>query len=286
MTPTAGGLRSRPAHRWLLRCGAAAGPLFISVFTIEGARRADYKPLRHPVSSLALGTRGWVQVVNFAATGMLYLAGAVGLSRASDSDGCGRLGPVALGLAGVGLLGSAAFRTDPVSGYPPGTLPTPTEPTAAGSLHTVAALPIFLGIPAVALASALRFHRVGRQGRALYSAATSLSMLTGMRLFGAGFGQASPRLTDHAGLFQRATIVSGFAWLTALSVRALLQPPVTAETVRSLCREALCEDTSDPQTHHTPSTEALDRTGLHLSPASRGSCRTGHTLSSDRGGPA
>lgn len=220
MTPTGGVRRSQSAHRWLLHCGAAAGPLFISAFTIEGARRPDYKPLRHPVSSLALGRRGWVQVANFAVTGMLYLAGAAGLARASDPDGCGRLGPVALGLAGVGLLGSAAFRTDPVSGYPPGTPDTLSEPTAAGSLHTVAALPIFLGIPVVALASAWRFHRAGRHGWALYSAATSVSMLTGIRLFGAGFGQASPRLTDRAGLFQRATIVSGFAWLTALSVRA------------------------------------------------------------------
>ena len=220
MTSTGGALRSQSAHRWLLRCGAIAGPLFVSVFTVEGARRPDYTPLRHPVSSLALGSRGWVQVANFAATGMLYLAGSVGLSRSSDADGCGQLGPVALGLIGVGLLGSAAFRTDPVSGYPPGTPPTPSEPSAAGSMHNVAALPIFLGVPAVALACAWRFHRAGRQGWALYSAATGVSMLAGTGLFGAGFGQASPRLTDRAGLFQRATIVSGIAWITALCARA------------------------------------------------------------------
>lgn len=219
MTSTGGVLPSQSARRWLLRCGAIAGPLFVSVFTIEGARRPDYNPLRHSVSSLALGRHGWVQVANFGATGMLYLAGAVGLSRSSDSDGCGRLGPVALGLTGVGLLGSAAYRTDPVSGYPPGTPDTPSEPTAAGSMHNTAALPIFLGIPAVAFACAWRFHRLGRRGRALYCAATGVSMLAGTGLFGAGFGQTSPRLTDHAGLFQRATIVSGFAWLTALSVR-------------------------------------------------------------------
>jgi hypothetical protein len=73
--------RSRPGRRALLRSGAAAGPLFVSVFSIEGARRPDYKPLRHPVSSLSLGPRGWVQAANFATTGMLYLAGAAGLAR-------------------------------------------------------------------------------------------------------------------------------------------------------------------------------------------------------------
>lgn len=211
---------SVPASRGLLRCGAAAGPLFVSVFLVEGARRPDYEPLRHPVSSLSLGRRGWVQVANFAATGMLYLAGAAGLSRWPDPDGCSRLGSVALGATGLGLLGSAAFRTDPISGYPPGTRDTPSEPTATGAMHNIAALPIFFGIPAAALACAWKFRRAGRRGWSLYSAATSVLTLTGMGLFGAGFSQTSPQLTDRAGLLQRVTIATGFAWLTALSIRA------------------------------------------------------------------
>jgi hypothetical protein len=41
-----------------------------------------------------------------------------------------------------------------------------------------------------------------------------------MGLAGAGFNQA-PRLVNFAGLLQRMAIVTGFAWLTALCVRAL-----------------------------------------------------------------
>jgi hypothetical protein len=108
-----------PGRRGLLRCGAAAGPLFVSVFLIEGARRPDYKPLRHPVSSLSLGPRGWIQVANFATTGMLYIAGATGLARSPGRTACSRIAVAALGSAGLGLLGSAMFHTDPVSGYPP-----------------------------------------------------------------------------------------------------------------------------------------------------------------------
>ena len=37
---------------------------------------------------------------------------------------------------------------------------------------------------------------------------------------GAGFGQA-PRLVKLAGLVQRASIATGFGWLTALSAQAL-----------------------------------------------------------------
>lgn len=42
----------------LLVCGMAAGPLFTLAYVVEGATRADCKPLRHPVSSLALGRAG------------------------------------------------------------------------------------------------------------------------------------------------------------------------------------------------------------------------------------
>jgi hypothetical protein len=206
--------------RVLVRCGAAAGPLFVSVFLIEGARRPGYQPLRHPVSSLALGPRGWVQAANFAATGTLYLAGAAGLARSPDPAARSRIAAAALGATGIGLLGSAAFRTDPVSGYPPGTPGAPARPTATGTIHTVAALPIFLGIPAAASACAWQASRSGRPGWAAYSAATAAAMLAGMGLAGQGFSQA-PRFVSHAGLFQRAAIVAGFSWLTAVSV----QPP-------------------------------------------------------------
>lgn len=208
--------RSRPGRRGLLSCGAVAGPLFVSVFLIEGARRPDYKPLRHPVSSLSLGPQGWVQVANFAATGALYVAGAAGLARSPGQAAFGRIAAAALGATGLGLLGSAVFRTDPVSGYPPGTPDAPAETTATGTMHTVAALPIFLGIPAAALACTWRFHRSGRPGWAAYSAATGASMLATMGLAGSGFSQ-DPRLVNYAGLFQRTAIVTGFSWLTALS---------------------------------------------------------------------
>jgi Protein of unknown function (DUF998) len=212
--------RPKPVARALLCCGAAAGPLFVTVFSVEGAKRKDYKPLRHPVSSLSLGPRGWVQVANFAAAGTLYLAGAAGLSRTLDPVLGNRLGPALFSVVGLGLVGSAAFTTDPVSGYPPGTPNAPAELTRRMTMHGVAALPVFLGIPTAAFAYAQRFHRSGSPSYARFSTATGVTMLATMGLAGAGFNQA-PGLVNLAGLCQRAAIVSGFAWLTGLSARAL-----------------------------------------------------------------
>jgi hypothetical protein len=209
------------AHtRRLLRCGVAAGPIFVAVFMLEGAVRDGYRPLRHPVSSLALGPRGWIQTANFAVAGTLVLAAAAGLARAGRPAVSGPATPVLIGAAGAGLIGSAVFTTDPVSGYPPGTPDALTHPSPVGTAHNLVAIPVFTGLPAAALACGWRFWRASQHRFGLYSAGTAVTMLTAMGLAGAGFGQ-SPRLVSLGGLFQRASIITGFAWLTTLSARAL-----------------------------------------------------------------
>ena len=45
-------------------------------------------------------------------------------------------------------------------------------------------------------------------------------MLTGFGLASAAFSQAPP-LVNRGGLFQRACVTTGFAWLTALAMRRL-----------------------------------------------------------------
>jgi hypothetical protein len=75
----------------LLGCGAVGGPLFVAAFTIEGAARPAYDPMREPVSALALGNRGWTQSTNFIGTGLLMLALSAGLRFAADPSGFARM---------------------------------------------------------------------------------------------------------------------------------------------------------------------------------------------------
>jgi hypothetical protein len=211
--------------RWLLRCGLWAGPAFTAVFLAEGTVRQDYRQLRHPVSSLALGPRGWVQTANFTVTGAAFLAGAAGLRLAGDRVPGGRTGPALVAAAGAGLIMAAAFPTDPVRGYPPGTPDLPGTPSRIGIAHNLAAVPVFIGLPAAALCYGWRSWRAGeRPGFAACCAATAVTMPVTMGLAGAGFGQ-SARLAGYGGLFQRASIIAGFGWLTAASARALRRIP-------------------------------------------------------------
>jgi hypothetical protein len=206
--------------RRLLTCGVVAGPVFVTTFLVEGATRAGYDPWQHPVSSLALGPGGWRQVANFGLAGLLYLGFATGLAQAEDAPARNRVGPVLIGAAAVGLLGSGAFVTDPVGGYPPGTPAISPSYSTAGALHDLFALPTFLGLPAAQLSYAWRFHRTGDRKWAAYSALSAMAMLAGVTAASAGFSQ-DPRFVRFGGLFQRATVITGFGWLTALAVRSL-----------------------------------------------------------------
>jgi len=210
------GTRSPAATRVLLRCGAAAGPLFLGVATVEGATRPDYDPLRHPISSLAIGPRGWRQVANFAASGALLLAGSAGLARTRALP---RTVPALLAAVGAGLVGAGAFRTDPISGYPPGSPPAADPATTAGKLHDLASTPVFLCLPAAAATTAVSALRRGEPGWAAVSGAAAVAHTAGFVVAGGGFAQ-EPALVRWGGLFQRVSLAAGMGWITAQCLRA------------------------------------------------------------------
>jgi hypothetical protein len=210
-------------RRALLVGGAVAGPVFITAALVEGATRAGYEPLRHPVSSLALGPTGAVQVANFVVTGGLYTGLAVGLGRTPGPAGLPRTRALLIGAAGIGLLGAGVFRTDPVSGYPPGTPDALTGHTRAGRLHDALSIPTFLAIPAAALLHARACRRNGDVAWAVASATSGLAMLGAFGAASGGFSQHLA-LVNVAGLLQRVSVTAGFGWLTGLAVRALRTP--------------------------------------------------------------
>ena len=131
---------------------------------------------------------------------------AVGLSRAKTPTT--KAGPALIGAAAVGLLGAGAFKTDPVSGYPPGTPDAFTRHTAHGALHDLLSAPTFLGLPAAALVYARAFRRDHERGWAAYSAATGAGMLDvrlGQRRVQPGAGpralwRADPACLHHPGV--------------------------------------------------------------------------------------
>ncbi|MBB4934640.1 hypothetical protein F4561_005460 [Lipingzhangella halophila] len=202
----------------LLRCGMVAGPLFVAVFTVAGAVRPDYDPLRHPVSSLSLTGAGWVQIANFVGSGLLMIAFGAGVWRVLRSAGRPGIKPWLVGGYGVGLVGAGVFVTDPLSGYPPGA-PQEIVYTWSGILHDAfSALVFLIGLPLACLAFTGWFWRRRELGWAGYSLLTAVAFVAAFVLASLGFEQ-DPGLVAVAGFYQRAALVVSSAWFTLLAVR-------------------------------------------------------------------
>lgn len=156
--------------RFLLSCGAVAGPLFLTTVLVQEATRDGFDPSRHPLSALSLGHLGWIQTTNFVVTGLLAAAGAVGARRALGVGRARTWGPLLVGIYGLALVAAAAFVTDPVSGFP-ATGTGAATPSWQGQAHNTAALVSGLALDAASIAFARRFLRRGQHAWAVYSIA-------------------------------------------------------------------------------------------------------------------
>ena len=198
--------------------GGLIGPvLFVTVFVVLGVVRPGYEPLRHQVSYLSLGDGGWIQAASFIVTGVPVFAFAVGLRRVL-TGGVGSVGtPVAVGVAGAGLLIAGVFPTTPAFGFPPGTpnaFPGDIPPSAY--VHVVGAVAFFGGLIAAPLVMARRFRRTGERGWA----AISILSAGAVFLFFVGSSadpSGQPFAPAWAGLLQRLAIMAGFGWMAVIA---------------------------------------------------------------------
>ncbi len=110
--------------------GMIAPVLFVGIFLLEGWLRPDYDPRADFVSELAIGPRGWIQILNFVVTGTLLLVWARGMATEFSSGKMARGTRILLTITGICLLLSGPFITDPMP-TPPG------EMTVTGTIHNL-----------------------------------------------------------------------------------------------------------------------------------------------------
>jgi uncharacterized protein DUF998 len=206
--------------KMLLVGGALAGPLFTLMWIIEGATRTGYNPLRHPVSSLALGDFGWMQIVNFIVAGLLTLAFAIGSWLTLRPQRGSTWGPLLIGVWAAGLLAAGIFVTDPVSGYPTGTPGLLLNRTTHGNLHDLFSLLGFLALTISCFVFASHFAAHRERGWMIYSILTGILFPIGIFLASMAFGQ-NESLVAFGGLIQRVTVTLGWTWLTLLAIHLL-----------------------------------------------------------------
>lgn len=199
------------ATRRPLLCGAAAGPIYILLGTVQILVRDGFDMRRHALSHLANGELGWIQTANFVLTGALVLAGAVGVRGRLRGSRGGTWGPILLGIYGVCLIAAGVFVADPAPGFPPGLTPPPAMSTT-GLLHLVSGALGFYAVIAACFVFARRFAVAGRRGWFVYSLLTGAAFLLIFSRVASGSTAAVTLLALYA------IVAWTWIWHAALSV--------------------------------------------------------------------
>jgi hypothetical protein len=175
--------------------------------------RPGFDIRRHALSLLSNGELGWIQIANFEVTGLLVIAGALGMWRALRGSRGGTWGPLLIGLYGLGMLGAGIFKADPALGFPPGTPEDAMTISSSGLLHFAAGGIGFFGLIAACLVFARRFAALKQPGWAVYSAATGVIFLA------AFFGIASGSRGAGVSVAFAVAVVIAWAWLSVIAAR-------------------------------------------------------------------
>ncbi|RYE07993.1 MAG: DUF998 domain-containing protein [Hyphomicrobiales bacterium] len=196
--------------QWLLMAGIAAALLFFAVATVEVFARPGFSIIRHAISMLSLGERGWVMVATFIASGVLVLLCATGIWQATGH----LFGAVLVGLFGAGLIVAGFFPAPAGLGFPPGT-PADMAPVmdTGAVLHSVGFMLAFGSLIVGCFVFSAHFWMGGQVALGVFSllAGLAIPLLIGL-------GMASVVATGVA--FYVAAMLA-WLWLAIIAWRAM-----------------------------------------------------------------
>ena len=194
------------------------GPaLFVAIFTLEGWLRPGYSSRGMFVSELALGPRGWIQIVNFIVFGILFLVFARGVAAEFPDGKASRWGPILLTIIGISFLASGPLVMDPV------TVP-PDQMSLHGKLHMNLFGALVFSLSPVSCFVFLRRFREDPKWRSLgwWTLAAGIITVAVVVVMAAGPTQApaAPNAFNAwRGLIQRTLIVTYTPWIFTFAWR-------------------------------------------------------------------
>ena len=196
-------MNQRQISAW---AGMIGTTLFVFIFTLEGWYRPGYKPLEMFISELSLGSRGWIQILNFIIFGTLLFVFTWGVTAEFPNGKASRGGPIILRTLAICYFLSGPFVMDPV--FP--------SFTFHGKLHDILGWIVFPLMPISSFVFLRRFRedpnwqflKWGTLGLGL------LSALGGVLLILAAQSADVRNLFNHQlGLIQRTIIVPFMLWI-------------------------------------------------------------------------
>src|SRR5947209_20498860 len=216
--------RDAKLTRVLLLCGVVAGPLYVIVGAIEMLTRPGFDPTRHDLSLMSNGDWGWIHISLLILTGLLTIAGAVGMRRVLRGGRGGTWGPLLLGIYGLGLIGAGFFTADPALGFPPGTPANAHAVSWHGVLHFVSGGIGFLGLIAACFVFARRFAAQRLRGWAVDSVASGVFFFAAFVGIAVESNSVGAIATFVILAFSIAVVIS-WAWVSAMAAKLLIEYP-------------------------------------------------------------
>jgi len=199
-------------RRQLAAWAGMIGPaLFVAVFTVEGWLRPGYDPRSMFVSELALGPRGWIQIVNFIVLGVLLLMFTRGVAAEFQHGKASRAGPILLTIIAISFLASGPFVMDPVT--------TPTDQMSwHGKLHWNVFGALVFSLSPVSCFVFLRRFRQDPNWRVFRWWTLAAGVVTAAAVVVMSVGPtrapAAPNaFNDWNGVIQRTFIIAYLSWI-------------------------------------------------------------------------
>lgn len=223
VTPRTSSKDATELTQMLLSAAVIAGPFYVLVGLVQVLIRPGYDWTRHDLSLLSNGQLGWIQICNFVVTGLLVIAGAVGMRRAMHGNRGGTWAPLLIGLYGLGLIAAGLFVADPMNGFPPGTpAGPPAQPSGHGFLHILSGAVGFIGLIAACFVFARRYAAAHERGWAAFSVVTGVLFLAAFFGIAAGSQQGGAVLVIVTLAFTAAVILA-WTWLSLTASRLIGQ---------------------------------------------------------------
>jgi len=204
-TPAA---QATPSATWWLALGAVAGPvLFVLAWLVLGELSPGYSPLRQQISDLALGADGLFMGAAFVLSGLLLLAGVVGIFQAMRADvgtAASFISAILLALSPLGGVVVGVFNETAVVGHVTGAMLAFLTPIVS-----------FL-VTGLVLRRSPHWRRIG----SWLLLASPLTLVLVFVFLQTGPPGAPLAATGLGGLAERALIVEIHAWFVALGALA------------------------------------------------------------------
>jgi len=187
------------------------GPLlFVAIFTLESWFRPGYNQLEMYISLLSLGSRGWIQIVNFIIFGALFLVFSYGVAAEFRVIKASPVGPILFIIIAICLFFSGPFVTDP-------TAILLDQMSWHGIIHSILGAIVFSLSP-VSCFIFLRHFRKDIKWRSLQSWTFVAGMIITVAVVILAIAQKSALVTPNvlnewAGFIQRTALITYSCWL-------------------------------------------------------------------------